>query len=320
VDEDSTGKNMKTNLAVQVGFGLFVGVLSLHAQSTPSSQSLCSMPGQQGTAMYNKYCGSGTAATTSPSAPATLNPALGDATKSVGNALGQQLGKAVFGDPAAKAANAAAAQQANLAANSLAAHQLNDSGIYLLKNGNYNGAINEFQQALAIAPNDASILYNLSLAKQKLKDAAAGANNSSAFAPFLGNSPANPGNSNSDSVAHSSGANLNASAISLVNLDSSVVDFRKVRLQVHPPATLPNSDSNVVNLSGTTSTSPASLKSQLDAAFGNSTPGSAPAALVSPNDQAQQNRAQMDAIFEKQSPTPDPDAIMKALFDLNHKP
>ena len=276
------------------------------------------MPGQQGTAMYNKYCGGGTAAPSSPTAPATLNPALGYAAQSVGNALGQQLGKALFGDPAAKAANAAAAQQANLVAqqNALATHQLNDSGIYLLKNGNYNGAINEFQQALTIAPNDANILYNLSVAKQKLKDSAVVAKASSVLAPFLGNSPANPGNSNSDSPTHSSGANPNASALSLVNIDPNVVDLRDVGLQVSPPATLPNSDSNVVNLSGTTSTSPASLKSQIDAVFANPAPASTPPA-------AQVTPADVSAVFDK--PVPDPpiwrvrNSTMKAIFDLNDK-
>jgi hypothetical protein len=71
-------------------------------------------------------------------------------------------------------------------------------------------------------------------------------------------------------------------------------------------------------LRGTTSTSPASLKSQIDAVFGNSAPASAPpATLINPIDREQQTKAQVDAIFEK--PVPDPNATMKAIFDLNYK-
>jgi hypothetical protein len=298
---------LKTRFFLHIGIVLAVGGLFPHAAYAQHCEPYW-------TAEYKCMegcgpCPSSGGAAAAPAAPA-LNPALGNAAQSVGNALGQQLGKALFGDPAAKAANAAAAQKANVAAqqNALAAHQLNDSGIYLLTNGNYNGAINEFQQALAIAPNDANILYNLSVARQKLKDAALAAKASSALAPFLGNSPANPGNSNSDSPTHSSGAIPNASALSLVNLDSNVVDLRDVGLHVSLPATLPNSDSHVVNLSGTTSTSPASLKSQIDAVFGNPAPASTPPT-------AQVTPADVSAVFDE--PVPDPNATMKAIFDLN---
>ena len=135
------------------------------------------------------------------------------------------------------------------------------------------------------------------------------AKTSSVLATLLGNAT-HPGSYNSDSPADSSAANPNASALSSVNLDSNVVDFRGLPGNTAAPATVPNSDPNVVNLSGTASTSPASLKSQIDAVFGNPAPASAPpAARVTPAD--------VSAIFDKH--VPDPNATMKAIFDLNNK-
>jgi tetratricopeptide (TPR) repeat protein len=128
----------------------------------------------------------------------------------------------------------------------LAAQQLNNSGIYLLKQRDYAGAINEFQKALATTPNDANISHNLALAKQQLKDAGVAAQTSEALGQFLGNVPRNPGQFDFDQLTHSSVANPNASALSLVNLDEGVVDLR-----------------------GATKTSPQSLASQLDGILSN---------------------------------------------------
>jgi tetratricopeptide (TPR) repeat protein len=197
---------------------------------------------------YAPGCGNAPAAApASPAAPTSLSEALTPAVQSLGNAIGQQIGqqigKAIFGDPAA----AAAAQQRNLAAQqdalaaqqrALAAQQLYNSGIYLLKQKNYIGAINEFQQALAINPNDANIVRNLASAKQQLKDTAVAAKTSGALGQFLGDAPPATAGIFGDQLTHSSVASLNASALSLVNLDANVVDLR-----------------------GTTSMSPTSLKS-----------------------------------------------------------
>jgi TPR repeat len=202
-------------------------------------------------------CGSDPAPAARTAAPSSLSEALTPAVQSLGYSLGQQLGKAILGDPAATAANAAAAQQRALAAQerARAAQQLNNSGIYLFKQKNYTGAINEFQQALNIAPDDANILRNLASAKQQLKNTAVAAQTSGALGQFLGNTPANAGNFDSGQLTRSSSANPNASVLSLVNLDS---------------------DSNVVDLRGATSASPESLKSQLDGLLTNRAPASAP--------------------------------------------
>jgi len=211
----------------------------------------------------NCSCTGGSAPALAPAAaaPATLNPALSNAAQSIGNsigtALGQRLGKMLFGDPAAKAAADAADQQNALAAqqSALAAQQLNDSGLYLMRQRNFAGAINEFQQALAIAPNDANILHNLEMAKQKLKGAAIAGQTSGALGQLLGTAPTNTGIFGFAQLTDSTGTNPNASALSLVNLDS---------------------DAKVVDLRGTTNTfvDPETLKGQLDAALSNNTPDS----------------------------------------------
>src|ERR1039457_4391274 len=102
---------MRTRLLVQIAIALAVGVLPLQdavAQSLQSGfnnlhQNYGSLCQQSGGAAPG--CGSAPAAA-APAAPAapTLNPALANAAQSIGYSLGQQLGKALFGDPAAKAA------------------------------------------------------------------------------------------------------------------------------------------------------------------------------------------------------------------------
>ncbi|MGC2211135.1 MAG: tetratricopeptide repeat protein [Candidatus Korobacteraceae bacterium] len=312
---------MKTRVLLQLGIILAVGaLLPQAAQAQGDIQSGFNYLHQnygttcQQSGGYAPGCGNAPAAPAASAAPAApaapaLNPALANAAQSIGYSLGQQLGKALFGDPAAQAAAAAAAQQNALAAQqrALAAQQLYNSGIYLFKQRDYSGAINEFQKALAISPNDANILHDLARAKQQIKDTAVAAQTSGELGKFLYDAPANAGTTGSNQLPT---ANPNASALSLVNLDANAVDFRGLPGNTAAPGTIPNSDPNVVNLSGTTSTSPASLKSQIDAVFGNPTLASAPPA-------AQVTPADVSAVFDK--PLPDPNATMKAIFDLNDK-
>jgi len=125
----------------------------------------------------------------------------------------------------------------------LAAQQLNNSGIYLLKQKNYSGAINEFQQALAATPGDVNIQQNLELAKRQQKNAAVAGQTSGALGQLLGTSPA---------VTASSGT-----ALDLVNL---------------------NSDVKVPDLHSSTEPSgnPEALMGQLDGVFSKESPASAP--------------------------------------------
>ena len=190
-------------------------------------------------------CGSA-AASGAPIAPSSLNPALTNAAQTIGTALGQRLAQALLGggnnapapvNPAA-AANDAAQQQT-----ALAAHQLNESGIYLLKQRDNAGAINEFQKALALEPNDATIQYNLDLAKRAQKNAIVAGQTSDALGQLLGTDPASMGSS--------------GDALNLVNLGSSTI---------------------AVDLHGETGTSidPQLLQGQIDGVFGNHAPASEP--------------------------------------------
>ena len=208
----------------------------------------------------------------------------------VGSSIGQALGEMLFGDPQQDAAhNAAAAQEL---ARQQQARQLDNSGIYLLRQKNYPGAINEFQKALEITPNDQSIRNNLSLARQKIKDNNIAGKNSTALDRLLGKAPAGAGNS--------SAANPNAPALNLVDLDT---------------------DPNTVDLRGTSKTSidPASLKSQLEGVFQSSAPLSAPSNVVRPQVkdiellfQAPQSTAHT---VPAQPPQVSTDAAMKILFE-----
>ncbi|MGD0735565.1 MAG: hypothetical protein ABR976_10480 [Terracidiphilus sp.] len=188
------------------------------------------------------------------SAPTTLNPALTNAAQQVGTALGQWLARSILGggNSAPNPADVAAAQAQQQRAQ--AAHQLNESGIYLLKQRNYAGAINEFQQALAISPGDSTIAANLGVAKQMQKNSAVAGQNSEALAQLLG------------SVKQTSlGPN---GALNLVNLGS---------------------DPNVVDLSNApgTTVDPATLKGQLDNVFSNGGQAAAPGEPLGDKPQAQ---------------------------------
>ncbi|MBS1841170.1 MAG: tetratricopeptide repeat protein [Acidobacteria bacterium] len=168
--------------------------------------------------------GSGGAAT--PAAPA-LTPQQQLAMQSAvtgGYMIGQGLHQLLFGPPAARPAPEDPAQQQRR----LAADQLNNSGIYLLKQRNYAGAIHEFQQALLNTPNDSVILHNLEFAEQKLRDGAVAAHTSGALGQLLGSTPSAGWAFNLNSPARTSVANPVASPLSLVNLDSDtrVVDLR----------------------------------------------------------------------------------------------
>lgn len=234
-----------------------------------------------------------------------------------GYMIGQGLHNILFGQqrPVTTPLDPAARQRA------LAAEQLNNSGIYLLKKNDYDGAINEFQQALNLAPNDRNILFNLQLAKQRQKNAADAARTSNALGNLLGTTQDIPNN----------GPWGSASPLNLVNLDPNVVDFRGLG---HTSSTNPNSsflntvitgsDSNTVDLSNLKKNyfAPKLLEGQIDSLLGH--PVSGPAQLspqeqidklfqpsqsssapgLNPPDTEQQTKAKVNAIFSKPDPSP----------------
>ena len=158
-----------------------------------------------------------------------------------GYMIGQGLHNILFGQPKPVTSPLDPATQQR----ALAAEQFNNSGIYLLHQNDYGGAINEFQQALNQTPNDANILSNLQLAKQRQKNAADAAKTSNSLGELLGTSQAT--SDRAPAVA--------LSPLNLVNLDPNVVDFRGMG---HTSSPNPNSsflntvitgsDSNTVDL------------------------------------------------------------------------
>jgi hypothetical protein len=225
-------------------------------------------------------CNSGSAASGTGTVAGGLTPQQQMAMKSAqlgGYMIGQGLHNILFGQPKPLTTpfDPAAQQRA------LAAEQLNNSGIYLLKNDDYSGAINEFQQALNQAPNEANILSNLQLARRRQKNAADAAKTSNALGNLLGTAQ--------DIFSNGPGGPPNP--LSLVNLDPDVVDFRGLR---HTSSTNPNSsflntvirgsDSNTVNLGSADKNyvDPKMLESQINSVLGNS--HSAPG-QISPQEQ-----------------------------------
>jgi hypothetical protein len=174
-----------------------------------------------------------------------------------GYMIGQGLHQLLFGAPPPPPDPAQQQRE-------LAARQLNNSGIYLFRQKNYIGAINEFQKALAVTPNDGNILHNLALAKQKLKDIAVAGQTSTALGQLLETAPGSAGPVNSNQTRPASG---NGSALNLVNLDSdpNVVDLRGTTKTYVDPATLKNSQDTVQSLDKALETVPdADVKRQLD--------------------------------------------------------
>lgn len=211
--------------------------------------------------------------------------------QAAGYMIGQGLHNILFGQPKPLTATLDPATQQR----ALAAEQLNNSGIYLLKKNDYAGAINEFQQALNQAPNDASILSNLQLARQRQKNAADAAKTSDALGNLLGTTQANAGDA----------PGAPRSTLNLVNLDPNVVDFRGMG---HTSSTNPNSsflntviagsDSNTVYLGNANKNyvDPKLLEGQINDVLGNPAPA---AAKVSP-------QAQINNLFHPSQPTSEP--------------
>jgi hypothetical protein len=294
----------------------------------------CGIPGGMA---YNDWvaagskCNSGSTTSGAGTAAGGLTPQQQMAMQTAqlgGYMIGQGLHNILFGQPKPLTAplDPAAQQRA------LAAEQLNNSGIYLLKKNDYAGAINEFQQALNQTPNDANILANLQLARQGQKNAAYAAKTSHDLSNLLGaapgvadNSPAGPPNSlklvNLDSnvvdfggMGHTSSANPNASFLNTVitGSDSNTVDLGSVKKNYVDPKLL---EGKINSALGNPVSAPAesSPQEQIDKLFqppqsaqssgiAPPQPSSGPG-LNAPNTE-QQSKAKINAIFSNPAPSP----------------
>lgn len=152
----------------------------------------------------------------------------------------------------------------------LAAQQLHNSGLYLMRAHNYPGAINEFQKALALTPNDPAIKRDLQQALDLQKQSAVARRTSENLGELL-------------SVATAPAPNPPAAKpYTSVNLDPNLVDLRGIgpgspaRATSYLPAANANrlnaaitgSDPSTVDLRRLNKTSIDSLKSQIDLLFG----------------------------------------------------
>jgi tetratricopeptide (TPR) repeat protein len=233
----------------------------------------CGIPGGMA---YNDWvaagskCNAGSTSSGGGTAAGGLTPQQQMAMQSAqaaGYMIGQGLHNILFGQPKPLTATLDPATQQR----ALAVEQLNNSGIYLLQKNDYAGAINEFQQALNQSPNDANILSNLQLARQRQKNAADAAKTSDALGNLLGTAEANADNAPGGP----------RSPLSLVNLDPNVVDFRGIG---RTSSTNPNSsflntvvtgfDSNTVNLANTKKDyiDPKLVQGQINNILGNPVP------------------------------------------------
>jgi len=305
---------MRSNSNVCITIGLFA-VFSASVAFGQSNQEWiaykqkCGIPAGMA---YNDWvaagakCNSGGTASGTGTAVGGLTPQQQMAMQSAqlgGYMIGQGLHNILFGQPKPLTTplDRAAQQRA------LAAEQLNNSGIYLLKKNDYAGAINEFQQALNQAPNDANILFNLQLAKQRQKNAADAAKTSNALGNLLGTAQGSTGNSPAGPL----------NPLNLVNLDPNVVDFRGIG---HTSSANPNSsflntvitgsDSNTVDLGSAKKNyvDPKLLEGQINSVLGNPVPA---AAQISPQEQIeklfqQSQPAQASAITPPRGPASEP--------------
>jgi len=282
---------MRSNSNVCITIGLF-GVFSASVVFGQSNQEWIAYKQKCGISpglAYNDWVAAGSKCT-SGSAPSSaaggLTPQQQMAMQSAqaaGYMIGQGLHNILFGQPKPLTAPLDPATQQR----ALGAEQLNNSGIYLLKKNDYAGAINEFQQALIQSPNDANILANLQLARQRQKNAADAATTSNALGNLLGTAQGG-----------GSTAGGHPNSLNLVNLDPNVVDFRGMG---HTSSANPNSsflntvvtgsDSNTVDLANVKKNDPRLLRGQINDILANPVPA---AAEVSPQEQ-------IDRLFQPQS-------------------
>jgi tetratricopeptide (TPR) repeat protein len=135
--------------------------------------------------------------------------------------IGEGLHDALFGKPETP-------EQQQLR---IAAKQLNNSGVWYMRQGDYANAIVEFQKALQKTPNDATILGNLTLARRRLeqssRNGAAATQNSDALANILGSMPTASRPSSWDrpeNLFHNIDVNFTSNTVNLENARMPSVD------------------------------------------------------------------------------------------------
>jgi len=203
----------------------------------------------------------------------------------------------------------------------IAARQLNNSGIYLLNRNprDFAGAINEFQKALQQTPNDTVIAGNLQYARRLQKESAVAGQTSNMLGNLLGNNTSHFNTSSNPALA-----GIAPNVFNVMNLDPNVVDFRGMFHNSLPGtgysylpaananalnAVLTGSNPGVVDLRSATKTSvdPKSLQTQINGIFGHPVPAAeSPSSMVSSPqaDTEKQTKIEINDLFSKPDAPP----------------
>lgn len=143
-----------------------------------------------------------------------------------GKMIGEALHDALFGKP-----ETPEEQQRRIAAK-----QLNNTGVWYMRQRDYANAIVEFQKALQQTSNNATILGNLTLARrlqeQSSRNVAAATQNGDALANALGSMPAASRPSSWDqpeNLFHNIDVNFTSNTVDLRNARTSSVDPSKLK-------------------------------------------------------------------------------------------
>lgn len=213
---------------------------------------------------YNDWVAAGSKCNTASSASAATLTAQQQTATAIGQVGATMLGQGLHQLFAGPVLDPATQQRA------LAAQQLHNSGVYLMRQHNYPGAINEFQKALALTPNDPAIKRDLQQALDLQKQSAVAGRTSETLAELLS------GTTTPAAVA------VAPKTYTPVNLDPNLVDLRGIgpgapaAASSYLPAANANrlnavitgSDPSTVDLRGANKDSVNSLKSQIDSLFG----------------------------------------------------
>jgi tetratricopeptide (TPR) repeat protein len=223
-------------------------------------------------AIYNTWVEQGAPCNQGSSASAAANAQQQlamQATMAGAKMIGEGLHDALFGKPETP-------EQQQLR---IAAKQLNNSGVWYMRQGDYANAIVEFQKALQKTPNNATILGNLTLARRLLeqssRNSAAATRNSDALANILGSMPTASRPSSWDrpeSLFHNIDVNFTSNTVNLQKARTSSVDAANLKRD-DPP-----------------SGHPLQTKEELNVAFDKA---------VETDEKTQGEREQLDSEFEK---------------------
>lgn len=226
----SSVKQSPRRLAALIFTGCLVIFGNLAAASRTSAQSAaewnqikakCGLPA--GT-IYNTWVEQGAPCNQGSSASAAANAQQQlamQATMAGAKIIGEELHEALFGKPESP-------EQQQLR---IAAKQLNNSGVWYMRQNDYANAIVEFQKALQKTPHDATILGNLTLARRLLeqtsRNSAAATQNSDALGNVLGSVPLASRPSSWDrpeNLFHNIDTNFTSNTVSLQSTRASSVD------------------------------------------------------------------------------------------------